>query len=324
MRRPLFALLALGLALPVVAARAQAPSATDPPPGSSAQSDLFREQQERLLRPRGSGRLARDPRVDDPSVGGKYRGLITTLAVPEDREVYGAFKDWGYWTGASYRSFNNLQPGYWVYANPMWYVWKEMVSDPALRTADHQRIFLTKRAWGPEQATGEPDTLEAGDIQSAWASKTQDDQDEWLELTYANAVSPSAILVHETYNPGALVKVTAQRQGGGDVTVWTGRDPLEPGSGRGVAVVPFRTDFKTNRIRIYLDSKGVSGWNEIDAVGLVDEFGRTQWATGAKASSTYAEGREGEPDVEFFDRGGGRLREVPRDGTVPLTPSIKR
>src|SRR5688572_23368792 len=37
------------------------------------------------------------------------------------------------------------------------------------------------RPWGPEQATGKPDTPWNGDIKTAWASETQDDEDEWLE-----------------------------------------------------------------------------------------------------------------------------------------------
>jgi len=50
-----------------------------------------------------------------------------------------------------------------------------------------------------------------------------------------------------------------------------------------------KVDFKTQRAKIFLDSPAVPGWNEIDAVGLLDEFGITHWATGAQASSTYAE-----------------------------------
>ena len=31
------------------------------------------------------------------------------------------------------------------------------------------------------------------------------------------------------------------------------------------------------------------GWNEIDAVGLLDQTGKVSWAISAKASSTYSE-----------------------------------
>src|SRR5262249_20892308 len=45
----------------------------------------------------------------------------------------------------------------------------------------------------------------------------------------------------------------------------------------------------TNRIKVYIESTKVPGWNEIDAVGLVDAKGKTFWAICAEASSTYAE-----------------------------------
>jgi hypothetical protein len=217
-----------------------------------------------------------DPARARASIGGKYSGLLHTVAAPEDQATYGEVYDYGFWSGTTYKSATDLKPGYWVYLHPNWYVWKAVASK------------MAGRAWGPEQATGEPNTFEAGDLRTAWASLGEDDQDEWLLLSYAEAVTPSAVLVHETYNPGALVKVAALRPDGSEVVVWTGKDPLEPGSGKGVAIIPFRTEFKTDRLKLYLDSKGVKGWNEIDAVGLVDEFGKTGWAVSAEASSTYA------------------------------------
>ena len=42
---------------------------------------------------------------------------------------------------------------------------------------------------------------------------------------------------------------------------------------------------------MYFKSPDVGGWNEIDAVGLLDIQGQTHWATAAKASSTFADNR---------------------------------
>ena len=39
---------------------------------------------------------------------------------------------------------------------------------------------------------------------------------------------------------------------------------------------------------LHLDTTRVSGWNEIDAVELIGRDGSRQWATSAKASSSYA------------------------------------
>jgi uncharacterized protein DUF1549 len=98
--------------------------------------------------------------------------------------------------------------------------------------------------------------------------------------------------VYETFNPGALYRVTVFKADGTEVEVWKGKDPTPVGSGKGVSVIPIKTDFKTKRVKIYLASKDVPGWNEIDAVGLRDRSQRTQWAVSAKASSTYAQANQ--------------------------------
>jgi len=144
------------------------------------------------------------------------------------------------------------------------------------------------RPWGPGQATGEPDTPEAGDSRTAWASKTEDGQDEWLMLEYTEAVTPAAVKVYETFNPGALYKVSVFDPDGKEVEVWTGDDPTPRTEKKGVSEIKFTTEFKTKRVKLYLKSKDIPGWNEIDAVGLVDAEGHCHWATSATASSTYA------------------------------------
>jgi len=144
------------------------------------------------------------------------------------------------------------------------------------------------RFWGPEEATGFPDTPIPGDVPTAWASRTPDGQAEWLELTYPKAVQPSCVLVFENYKPGAVNKVTVFDGAGKEVEVWAGKDPTPATEKSGVSVIRFTTKTKARKVRIYLDSARVAGWNEIDAVGLIDDSGRLQWAGGATASSTYA------------------------------------
>lgn len=142
--------------------------------------------------------------------------------------------------------------------------------------------------WGTEQATGAPDTFEAGDHATAWASLTPDDQDEWLELTYAEPVEVAAIMVYENCAPGALYSVTASVDGN-NVEVWRGEDPTPTSNDRGVSVIGFRQAVTTNRVKLHLASTKVPGWNEIDAAGLIDTQGRTHWAVSATASSSYGE-----------------------------------
>jgi hypothetical protein len=156
-------------------------------------------------------------------------------------------------------------------------------------------------AWSPRQATGAPDTPSPGDNRTAWAANTSSNAVEWLELTYARAVVPTEVHVYETYNPGSLFKVTAIDPAGREVVAWEGKDPTSPGTGMGTSKVPTKVDFATNRIRVYVDSHIVPGWNEIDAVGLVGpDGGQPQWAERVRASSGYSVGpiSPGVPAVE--------------------------
>lgn len=143
------------------------------------------------------------------------------------------------------------------------------------------------RGWGPEQATGAPDTATAGDNQTAWASRRRNGSSEWLELRYPEAVTPVGVRVFETFNPGALVQVVAIDADGADHVAWKGTDP---GVGdQDVVVLPLAVGVPIQRLRLELDCSRVRGWNEIDAVGLHDTEGRLWWASSATASSTFAQ-----------------------------------
>src|SRR5882724_12617226 len=151
------------------------------------------------------------------------------------------------------------------------------------------RIHSTRNvpSWSVHQAVGPPDTPGAGDIVTAWASASTDSQKEWLILDYEKPVIATQIDVHESYNPGALERVSIFNDAGEEVTVWNGTDPTPSGSSRGVSSIPVSANFKTSRVKIYLDSPSVPGWNEIDTVGLQDNAGNTFWPVNASASSSY-------------------------------------
>ena len=133
-----------------------------------------------------------------------------------------------------------------------------------------------RRSWGPEQATGAPDSLQAGDKTTAWASFTQDEQREWLLLDYAKPVRAKEIQVYESFNPGALSKITAFDVDGKENIVWQlpyagitvdttkGYPGIESTvtRSRGAVMIskfPVKVDFPIQRIKLYLDSPRVKG-----------------------------------------------------------------
>ena len=149
----------------------------------------------------------------------------------------------------------------------------------------------TKRGWGPEQATGAPDTPIAGDYTTAWASLRPDAGLEWLQLGFQRPVEIAEIRIRESFNPGAVSKVVALVENGREQVLWEGQDPTD----RAPAdfVVQPKTRVTSNRVKIYLQTTRRAGWNEIDAVELIGADGTRQWASTASASSTFAELADG-------------------------------
>lgn len=125
-------------------------------------------------------------------------------------------------------------------------------------------------SWCANQAAGKPDTFQAGDIPTAWASATSDGGEEWLELTYAQPVRPTRVRVHETYNPGAVVRIEAKDGAGKWHILWKGEDSTKEAPGW-LDVAFEAPAFATREIRVTIDAAKVPGWNEIDAVELIGD-----------------------------------------------------
>jgi hypothetical protein len=148
--------------------------------------------------------------------------------------------------------------------------------------------YTAGRNWSPGQALGPPDTPTGGDQVTAWASASSDGQREWLLLDFATPVVPKAVRVFEMCSTGALDKVEVTKPDGTEMAAWSGVDPLPKKQSMGTSEVPISgVDFPVSRVRLHFDSPNVSGWNEVDAVGLVAKDGGVQYAVAAQASSIY-------------------------------------
>lgn len=122
------------------------------------------------------------------------------------------------------------------------------------------------------QATGFNDTTWGADLPTAWAALEADAGIETLELYYEFPVVPHALAIYETYNPGAVVAVEVYDIASDAwVTVWEGEAAATEEAARIFEPELAPVDFKTDAVRLTVDTAAVSGWNEIDAVQL---FGR--------------------------------------------------
>jgi len=178
---------------------------------------------------------------------------------------------------AGYQGQKDLPAGHWVWVKPYWFVFR-----------DGPDATPQNRQWGPEQACGEPDTLEAADRATAWATREQDTAGEWLLLEYAAPVRVVRIAAHENWCPGALAAWAILTPQGEEIELWRDAEPKVPAEPGRVLQLDVPVGFVVERVLLRFASEKVPGWNEVDAVGLLDDKGKQHWANRAEASSTYA------------------------------------
>jgi hypothetical protein len=124
--------------------------------------------------------------------------------------------------------------------------------------------------WSAQQAAGAPDVEGCVDDQRAWASQNYDGVD-WLEVTFATAVVPTEINVHESNSPGFINKVEVKDQTGLYYTVWQGAPGSVAQCPRVFTVPVSGVSARVNVVRISLDQRNSDDWDEIDAVELVGQ-----------------------------------------------------
>ena len=142
------------------------------------------------------------------------------------------------------------------------------------------------RPWSPDQATGAPDSPLAGDQRTAWAALTADGGREWLKLEFEKSVSIESVRIYESFNPGAITRVSAYTTPTAGKILWEGEAEL--GQAPHIFEIEPEEEVIANNITLLFDTTRVAGWNEIDAVELIGKDGSRQWAVKATASTTYA------------------------------------
>ena len=138
-------------------------------------------------------------------------------------------------------------------------------------------------AYAAVQATGPENVVQSGmDNILAWCPANEDSGEEWLELRYAAPVSTREIRIHASFNPGAVVRVLGGNADGQFREIWAG-----DGVPQNVQKIPVSPAAEIAVVKLLLDTSKVPGWNEIDAVALVDGTGKVHYAATATASSEW-------------------------------------
>jgi LSD1 subclass zinc finger protein len=117
-------------------------------------------------------------------------------------------------------------------------------------------------------ALGAPDVYpRSGDVDGAWAPLQTDGGHEWITVRFAAPVRAASIVWVETFNPGAVIRVDDLSDPSAPASLWGGATSAPTGAA--VAELTLAGARTVSAVRIVLDTRRVSGWNELDAIGLV-------------------------------------------------------
>lgn len=127
---------------------------------------------------------------------------------------------------------------------------------------------FTDDGWSAQQVVGIPNVFGCGDDSFAWASADQNGVDS-ITLRYSEEVIPRRIDIYETYNPGAIERVTVIDETGSENDVYTNNPATTTECPRLLRIPVDGIEAPIDTVVIYLDQTNHPSWNEIDAVQLV-------------------------------------------------------
>jgi hypothetical protein len=126
-------------------------------------------------------------------------------------------------------------------------------------------------SWNAIQVLGAPNTFTHGDHGTAWAPAIQNNSFEWISVGFDTAVYANGATIRETYNNGFVYRIDAIDTLGDLHTVWSGTDTSVPGVAFDFTVAWASTSYLVNGLKVYVDTRHTSGWEEIDAIRLLGD-----------------------------------------------------
>ena len=140
------------------------------------------------------------------------------------------------------------------------------MSQWASEVVDFSSQFRSSREMAAVQVLGEPNAESCSNASRIWVPKHRNTGSEYIRVRFNKPVWFPEIGVYENLGGGAIRKVILWDKGGNG-TEYDVQDPVQECPG----VARFHFDEYTkpvNELTVVLDTRAVSGWNEIDAISL--------------------------------------------------------
>jgi len=132
---------------------------------------------------------------------------------------------------------------------------------------------LGEKKYGAIQVIGPPSVMpDFGFSNCSWTPKLQNSTiDEWIKVAFRKPIRVQQISIAENFNPGAVIKIILYDSLGIEHLVYNkfSSVPIEE-KGRMFNVFIPRTPYEVYALKILMDTEGVPGWNQIDAIGISD------------------------------------------------------
>eukprot|EP00301_Raphidiophrys_heterophryoidea_P002420 c11126_g1_i2.p1 GENE.c11126_g1_i2~~c11126_g1_i2.p1 ORF type:complete len:440 (-),score=100.89 c11126_g1_i2:398-1717(-) len=131
--------------------------------------------------------------------------------------------------------------------------------------------------WTAHHTKGPPKVYPRyGDIYGAWAPRASKGAKEFLEVEFDCAIRIKTIHIFETFNPGAIVLISAMPEGSSHwVPIFEDqpRQLLLPAESRIFCPQLTNKNIVSKKLRIDMDTNLSRSWSEIDAIRIFDEEG---------------------------------------------------
>jgi outer membrane protein OmpA-like peptidoglycan-associated protein len=155
---------------------------------------------------------------------------------------------------------------YYTHAEEVLWANKVLGYSSELRPAAFGHTYRAK------QILGEPNKLPAfGDSPCAWSPAEADNRSEdWIKVGFEKVVPLKQIAIAENFNPGAIVRVYVYDATGKEYLVSETPAKQQTVKGRMLRIFPKQQNLLVNAVKLVMQSGKVSGFNQIDAVGISD------------------------------------------------------
>jgi hypothetical protein len=122
--------------------------------------------------------------------------------------------------------------------------------------------------WSAMQSVGAPDAIPCDNDPKAWKSLDEAGKD-WLLLTYAQPVIPTQIVIHQSFQAGAVSLVEVLDEVGKATTVYTATPAILSQCPYNLEIEVKNVHSLVRSVRITIDQTNHNGRNLIDAVQLI-------------------------------------------------------